>query len=102
VASGGGVLSDVRAFTLLGDPSSGGVQAMDDLPVGAAAIPALRVEVGLASAGTPEHDVSFSPAALAGPSFSATLDASTLPPGSRDAWARVCLGETCASASVPA
>lgn len=94
-------LTKIQAFTALGE-FPGILMAFDDADLPDATIPARQISVGLASSGTPEHDVAFDTEVPVGNGiFSESLDAATLSPGDHDLWARACLGEVCESARTP-
>jgi hypothetical protein len=95
-----GPLSELEAFVDLGDVTQLLGQTQDRLAVPDAAIPAPRIELGVAPAGTPQGQVPFDAVAeLTDGGFSAGLDTADLPPGGYDLWARACLGEICGAAS---
>lgn len=93
-------ITGARGFTALWEDSRGVLMQLDEVLLGSTLAPGSSVTLGLASAGTPES-VFDAPAALSGGIFSGTLDASSLPAGDYDVWARACLGQVCGSASAP-
>lgn len=99
-AAPGDGLSEIGAYTGTGTPSSGALVTIDDLDLADAVVPQMRVDLGLASAGTPEDGVAFDGSAdLAEGDFSGSLDISSLPDGRYDVWARACLDEVCGAES---
>jgi hypothetical protein len=105
-AFGSSVPGEAAVAAWAGDPrnpSPASATAVFDV-VGPAAeiiIPDVEVRLGIAPAGTPEGEVSFTTSASWGAErFSGELDASSLPPGGYDVWARVCsVGECDASST---
>lgn len=94
-----GEITGIRAYAAVGE-AAGPLVELDAVQIGTAAAPALSVSLGVAPVGTPEDQVSFATAAaLDRGGFQGTLDASSLPPGEYDVWARACLGQTCGAAS---
>jgi len=104
-ASGGGELRSIAAFTAVGEAGLGAVHPLDQVELPQAILPVALVSLGIAPAGTPQGEVVFSTdAAMEAGAFSGTVEASSLPAGEYEIWARACLGEACGTASrtVPA
>jgi hypothetical protein len=99
-ATEGTELTGLRAFTAAGEAAPGALHPLDEVQLSSSAIPASRVELGIAHASTPEDQVAFTAEAdlLAG-DFSGTVPTDGLSPGSYRAWARACLGDACGSAA---
>lgn len=99
-AKEGQALTAIRASTSIGDPLIGYVQTLDDVSLGDGAVPVRSVALGIAPAGTPADQVTFTVAAvLAGGSFSGSVPTTGLSEGTYDVWARACLGTVCGAAS---
>ncbi len=96
----GGPVSEIRAFTAIGDTDTGALATIDELALPDSAIPRLTVSLGIAPAGTPEGSVAFDTDALInGGAFSGDVDTSSVPPGDHDVWVRACLGQACGASS---
>jgi Tol biopolymer transport system component len=82
-----------RAFVAAGDAQTGQVRLLDNVGLTAAEIPTVTVELTAAPAGSGPKDVVFdTPAAVAEGRFSQRVPLGT---GSREVWARVCVGADC-------
>jgi Tol biopolymer transport system component len=99
----GSRLTDMAAFVQDYEIPAGAVASGLRLALGAAELPAPRVQLGLASRETSVEEVDFSTiATLTRGHFDAALDASDLPAGEYAVWAKACHGELCGDAvSVP-
>lgn len=99
-ASEGTALSDLRAFTALGEAAMGAMDPLDEVALPDAAIPASRLELGIAPASAPEDGLAFTVGAdLSRGEFSGTVATTSLPSGSYRVLARACLGEGCGPAA---
>lgn len=97
----GSVLTELRAFTGLGEAAVGTVEPFDEAALPDVVIPGTKVELGVAPAGTPPDEVVFdTPALVNDGRFTGALDASSLGAGDLEVWARACLDEECGAASV--
>ncbi|HEX9824355.1 MAG TPA: hypothetical protein VGB51_08190, partial [Actinomycetota bacterium] len=91
-------LTDLRAFTALGDQAPGATSVLDQVSIPALSFPAPVVRLGVAAPGTPQDDVDFSiTAQLTDGRFSASLPAFE---GPREVWAKACLGAACGTAHI--
>jgi hypothetical protein len=100
-AEEGAAVTDIEAWTALGDATVGAVVRIDEAELPAATISTPRVELGVAPISTPEEDVVYTTEAdLVDGRFSATLDISALAAGDYLLWARGCLATTCGARSV--
>jgi Tol biopolymer transport system component len=98
--SGPTQITGIRGFVGPGEASPGTVTSLDEVRLPPLPLSEPTVALGLAPAGTPEEDVSFdTSAALSDGVFDGSLDASTLPAGAYDVWARACLGALCGFSS---
>ncbi len=94
----GSFLTGLRAFTAVGEASSGAASQLDEVSLGSAEIPSRTVFLGVAGPSVPLQNVAFTTAAsLERGAFSATLSASN---GSYRLWAKACLGPNCSATSV--
>jgi Tol biopolymer transport system component len=92
-----GALTEISAFTAIGDPSTPVPRGIDEVALGSLGIEQPRVEVGFAPTGTAERDVTFVPATLQPDgTFAVEVSRAGLH-GSHEVWARACLGNDCAS-----
>ena len=72
----GAQLTNLRAFTAAGEAGPRTLLPLDEVPLPSSAIPAARVELGLAGASTPEKEVLFTAEAdLLAELFSGTVPA---------------------------
>lgn len=93
----GRAITETTGFTAFQGDESG---HLDELRLPDVSLPQLRVDLGVAPAGTHEEDVVFdAEAALADGAFSGSLDVSSLSHGAYEAWARACLGQECGPAT---
>jgi hypothetical protein len=93
-------LTDLRAFTALGDAAPGVLHVLDEVVLASSVVPASRVELGIAPASTTEDEVDFTvEAALLAGEFSGTIPTVGLSPGSYRVWTRACLGDVCGPAA---
>lgn len=91
-----------RAYSGLGEAATGEIAPLDELVLPDVPLDPPIVTLGIAPAGTPQAGVNFDTTAeFAAGDFSASLDASALPSGAYEVWARTCLVEICGSASAP-
>jgi Tol biopolymer transport system component len=99
-ADSGSTLTELRAYSALGEAAPGPLVTLDEAGLPDATVPAAQVSLGIAPAGAPEDEVDFDvPADLTEGRFSGSLDVSSLSPGDYEMWARACLGEVCGVAS---
>jgi Tol biopolymer transport system component len=98
----GAEITELRAYTALGDAATGELAGLDELPLPNARLPEAAVELGIAPPESAESDVTFDAAAeLVEGDFSGSLDVSSLLPGDYEMWTRACVDQTCGAALKP-
>jgi Tol biopolymer transport system component len=98
----GDPLTAIRAVTAIGSPAQGPTSALDDVALPDVTVAVRSVSVGIGPVGSGDSGVAYgAPVPLRNGTFATTIDTSSLPPGAYLAWARACLGVTCASSAVP-
>lgn len=98
--TGGAEITSVRAFVGPGEAATGPATMVDEVRLPSLELSPSSVELGIAPAGTPQGEVSFStPATLNGGDFTGVLDTAGFSSGTYDVWARACVGARCGSAS---
>ncbi|MGH2692226.1 MAG: TolB family protein [Actinomycetota bacterium] len=98
----GAEITSVRAFVGPGEAATGPATMIDEVRLPSLELSPSSVELGIAPAGTPQGEVSFSTAAtLNGGDFTGALDTAGFSSGTYDVWARACVGARCGSSSTP-
>ncbi len=100
-AQEGIMLSGISALADVGEPRAGSLGKLDTVELATGSIPGSSLELAIAPVSTAEEDlVNMTAAELRNGRFEKSLDASGLPSGDHNVWARACLGTTCGAHAV--
>jgi hypothetical protein len=93
-------LTGLTAYSAGIESPAGGGERLDEIALGDVQVPTASVQVGWAEAGAGPDGVEWKPSGtFSAGKWSSTLEVPVSPAGGLDAFARACLGESCAAPS---